>query len=543
MTMPKVGEYIFEVLHKHGVQHAFGIPGDYALSLFDVLADSQIEPVVMTHEPSVGFAADVYARIRGLGVAVVTYGVGGLNMVNPIAGAYAEKSPVVVLSASPGVEERQKRDLLHHKVKTFDSQRRIYEEVTVYAATLDDPLTAAREIHRAIDCALRFKRPVYLEIPRDMVNTEIELISTQQRAIAQTDRDTLDEAIGETMAMLTGATSPVILAGVEVHRFKLQAKLLALAEKLGVPVAATMLGKSVFPEGHPQYVGIYNGAASNDLVRHLVEESDCLLMLGALMTDVNSGWFTTHLEPANTISATSETITIKHHFYHHIIFSDFIQALCSHRDLPHYNQALVRPMHCGVARRAEEISMGGLLDELNQFIDANTLLVADSGDCLFAVNDIWMKEGNSFLSIAYYASMGFAVPAVIAACFADPLRRPIALVGDGAFQMTGMELLTAKRLGLNPIVIVANNASFASLRAIGHKETSYVNIPELDYAKLAEVMGGNGFLIETRSQLRSALHQALQSDTFSILDVRLSPEEISPTLERICNLLAKKLNG
>lgn len=121
--MPKVAEYIFEVLHQYEVQHAFGIPGDYALSLFDVLADSQIEPVVMTHEPSVGFAADVYARIRGLGVAVVTYGVGGLNMINPIAGAYAEKSPVVVLSGSPGVEERQKRDLLHHKVKTFDSQR------------------------------------------------------------------------------------------------------------------------------------------------------------------------------------------------------------------------------------------------------------------------------------------------------------------------------------------------------------------------------------------------------------------------------------
>ncbi len=541
--MPKLGEYIFQVLHQYGVQHAFGIPGDYVLSLFDVLTESEIQPIVMTHEPSVGFAADVYARIRGLGVAVVTYGVGGLNMINPIAGAYAEKSPVVVLSGSPGVGERQKRDLLHHKVKTFDSQRRIYEEVTLYAVTLDDPFTAAKEIHKAIDYALKFKRPVYLEIPRDRVYAEIEPISIQPQPIKQTDPETLDEAIAETIAMVNQAKSPVILAGVELHRFNLQEQLLILAEKLGCPVVTTVLGKSVFPEAHPQYLGIYNGVSSSHLVQSLVEESDCLLMLGTFLTDINLGLFTAHLDVARTISVNSEIITIKHHEYHHILFEDFIQSLCHREDLPHSQQTLVKEIRDRVFPTTEKISMGGLIYELNQFIDENTVFLADPGDCLFAADDIWMQEGTSFFCPAYYASMGFAIPGAIGAYFADPFRRPIALVGDGSFQMTGMELLTAKHLGINPIVIVTNNASFATLRAMGHQEAKYVNIPTLDYAKLAELMGGNGFAIETRSQFRTALHEAKKRDNFSILDVRLSPEDISPGLQKLCNVFAKTLKG
>ena len=134
--MPQLAPHIFELLYQQGLQHAFGIPGDFALTLYDALTASKIEPIVMTHEPCVGFAADAYSRICGLGLAVITYGVGGLNMVNAVAGAYAEKSPLVVLSGAPGVKERQLHQLLHHKVKAFDTQRRVYEEITGYATIL-----------------------------------------------------------------------------------------------------------------------------------------------------------------------------------------------------------------------------------------------------------------------------------------------------------------------------------------------------------------------------------------------------------------------
>ena len=537
--MPQLAPHIFELLHKQGVQHAFGIPGDFALTLYDALAQSEIKPIVMTHEPNAGFAADAYSRIRGLGLAVVTYSVGGLNMVNAVAGAYAEKSPLIVLSGGPGIRERQEQKLLHHKVKTFNTQRRVYEEVTIYATILDDPTTADAQIHRALDYAKTLKRPVYLEIPRDMVYAEIEEAEHLPPPVKHTNPNTLREALTETLEMLNKAVSPVMLVGVEVHRFGLQDQIVALAGKLGVPVCSSMLGKSVFPEGHSQYIGIYNGEVGDPYIRNAVEESDCLLMLGAFMTDFNLGLFSAHLDPSRTIYVTSEQIAIKYHEYPNVRFEDFITALCTSRELPHHDSSGITPMKPRVAPSKGKISMSGLLYELNQFIDSNTLLVTDAGDTMFAADDIQMQEGTSFLYPAFYASMGFGIPGMIGAQLADPFRRAIALVGDGAFQMTGMELLTAKRLGLNPIVIVTNNSSFASLRMMGHQEADFVNIPDLDYAQLAIAMGGQGFVIETGKQFRQALHKAQESDIFSILDVRLSPDDVSPASRRIGDLFAK----
>lgn len=541
--MYQLAPHIFEHLHDLGVHHSFGIPGDFALTLYDALAESDIEPVIMTHEPCAGFAADAYSRIRGLGLAVVTYSVGGLNMVNAIAGAYAEKSPVVVLSGGPGVKERRERELLHHRVKTFETQRRVFEEVTAYAAILDNPLTADGDIHRALDYALTFKRPVYLEIPRDMVYAEVSEVIHPEPPVKHTDPETLAEAVAEAVEMLSSAKSPAILTCVEVHRFSLQEEVVALAERLGVPVASTMLGKSGFPEGHPQYVGIYNGEAGDPHVRDLVEGSDCLLMLGVFMTDINLGMFTAHLEPARTVYATSERLSIKHHDYPNVLFEDFVNELCARDDLPRFEGLSPAPMQPRVARSEGKITMSGLLYELNQFIDENTVLVNDSGDSLFAADDIQTREGTSFLGPAYYASMGFAVPAALGAALADPFRHVVALVGDGAFQMTGIELVTAKRLGLTPTVIILNNRSFASLRAMGHETADFVNIAALDYAKLAEALGGRGFVIETGDELREALPAAKDSDAFCVLDVRLEAADVSPALKRLGELFAETLKG
>ncbi len=541
--MVRLAAHLFDLLHRQGVDHAFGIPGDFALTLYDALADSPIAPIVMTHEPSAGFAADAYARMRGLGLAVVTYGVGGLNMVNAIAGAYAEKSPVVVVSGSPGVKERLERDLLHHKVKSFDSQRKIYEEVTIYAELLDDARSADAKIHRAIDYALTFKRPVYLEIPRDMVYAEIDVLPHGLRPVKLTDPETLEEALLETLNLLKSAKHPVLIDDVEVHRFRLQSEVVAIAEKLGIPVCSTMLGKSAFPEQHPQYIGIYNGAAGDPRVRDLVEQSDCLILLGAVLSDINLGMFTAKFNPDRTIYADSDRIQIKHHEYHNIRFEDFVKALGELEDLPRFDPSGIIPMQPRVGPDHDSVSMSGLLYELNQFIDPSTFMVTDVGDALFAADDLQMQSESSFLCPAFYASMGFGIPGMVGAQMADPTRRAIALVGDGAFQMTGMELLTAVRLGLNPIVIIMNNGSFTSLRSMGHQNAEFVKIPQIDYAAMAEVMGGVGFVVKTAEELRRSLQRAKECDRVSVLDVRLLPEDVSPALQRLGELFAKTLKG
>jgi TPP-dependent 2-oxoacid decarboxylase len=193
-----MGEFLFTYLHHRGVRHSFGVPGDFALPTFAWLEKSPIMNVTMTHEPGAGFAADAYSRVNGIGLVCVTYCVGGLNVLNAIAGAYAEKSPVVVISGAPGRKDREKDPLLHHKVKTFETQRRVYDEVTVASCVLLDEERAAAEIVRCVEACLRHKRPVYIEVPHDMVDRQIPVqagLLVAEAAEHRTDDEALRAAL------------------------------------------------------------------------------------------------------------------------------------------------------------------------------------------------------------------------------------------------------------------------------------------------------------------------------------------------------------
>src|SRR5512141_3136942 len=168
-TAPSIGEYLIDRLYALGVRHVFGIPGDYVLGFYDLLSKSKLRLVNTCDEQGAGFAADAYARVRGLGAVCITYCVGGLKVANTTAEAFAEKSPVVVISGAPGMKERRKDPLLHHKVREFDTQKKVFEQLTIAATVLEDPQTAFQEIDRVIHAALRYKRPVYIELPRDVV--------------------------------------------------------------------------------------------------------------------------------------------------------------------------------------------------------------------------------------------------------------------------------------------------------------------------------------------------------------------------------------
>src|SRR5215208_6278687 len=194
-----LGQFLFEYLHRRGVRHSFGVPGDFALPTFAWLDKSPIQSITMTHEPGAGFAADAYSRLNGIGLVCVTYCVGGLNVLNAIAGAYAEKSPVVVVSGGPGLKDREKDPLLHHKVKTFETQRRVYDEVTVASTILLDEQTAASEIVRCVEACLKHKRPVYIEVPYDIVDRVVPTCCEPPLIKPQSDAGTLAAALRETV--------------------------------------------------------------------------------------------------------------------------------------------------------------------------------------------------------------------------------------------------------------------------------------------------------------------------------------------------------
>jgi indolepyruvate decarboxylase len=242
--------------------------------------------------------------------------------------------------------------------------------------------------------------------------------------------------------------------------------------------------------------------------------------------------------------ANSERVRIRHHEYSNVEFVSFVQELCQSPDLLHRDPSWIVPMQPRVQPCDGLLTMSGVLYELNAFIDDETLMVTDVGDPMFAATDIKTHEGTSFLCPAYYASMGFAIPGAVGAALGDPFRRVVVLVGDGAFLMTGMELLTIKRLGLNPIILVLNNRGYTSLRTMGHQQATYLHqFPEVDFAQLATTFGGVGFVVETAEQLRLALAKAKELPTFSVLDIRLRPDDVSPALQRLGDLFAQRLKG
>jgi indolepyruvate decarboxylase len=544
-TSPSIGDYLIQRLYAHGVRHVFGIPGDYVLGFYDQLARSKLRLINTCDEQGAGFAADAYARVRGLGAVCVTYCVGGLKLTNTTAEAFAEKSPVVVISGAPGMKEREKNPLLHHKVREFDTQKKVFEQLTIASTVLSDPQTAFQEIDRVLHAALRFKRPVYIELPRDLVAVPGIPHHKTADIHERSDAKSLREALAEAERMINAARRPVILADVEVHRFGLQDQLLKLARKTNIPVAATVLGKSVIGEDHPFYLGIYEGAMGREDVRHYVESSDCVILLGAFMTDINLGIYTARLDPARSIYATSERLSIRYHSYEEVRFKDFVGGLLRVRlrkrklgQIPRPPQIILQP-----ARRSlpKALTVKRLFERLNAFLSDSTVVVADVGDALFGAADLFIRERTEFISPAYYTSMGFAVPASIGAQLANRKLRPLVLVGDGAFQMTGMELATVARYGLNPVVVLLNNRGYGTERHM--QDGPYNDVWPWQYHRLPEILGaGRGFVVETEAELDRALVEAERwTKSFCLLEVRLAPLDRSPALDRLATRLARRI--
>jgi indolepyruvate decarboxylase len=542
--LPTIGEYLISRLRDYGIGHVFGIPGDFVLQFYGMLQDSPIQVVGMTREDNAGFAADAYARIHGMGCVCVTYCVGGLSMCNSIAGAYAEKSPVVVISGAPGVEERRSNPLLHHRVGEFTTQREIFQKITCASASLEDPLTAFREIDRCLAAAARYKRPVYLELPRDRVKTRALYPHTPSSEPVVSNADALREALSEAGAMLSQAKKPVLIAGVEMHRFGLGQQVVALAERHQIPMCATLLGKSVVSEKHPLYLGIYEGAMCREELRTYVEDSDCLVLLGTFLTDIDLGIFTANIDPGKSIYVTSETLQIRHHHFHDVLLSDFVTGLVQapfktvKRPIPAGIRPVMQPFEL---KDKAKITSRRLFARVNQLLDENMAVVADVGDCLFGAAELSIYKHTEFLSPAYYTSMGFAIPACIGAQVGRRDVRSIVLVGDGAFQMTCLELSTAVRLGLNPIVIVLNNKGYTTERFL--QEGPFNDILNWEYHRIPDLLGGGwGFEVRTEGDLDKALNAALANrDNFSLLNVHLEPHDISTALERLAKNMSKHL--
>jgi indolepyruvate decarboxylase len=530
--MPTLATALLQALKDHGAHEIFGIPGDFVLPLFKVIEESNILPnFTLSHEPAVGFAADASARYHGgLGVAVVTYGAGAFNLVNSIAGAYAERSPVVVIAGAPGARERTSGFLLHHQARTVDTQLAVFREITCDQAVLTDPATAPAQIARVLRSAREMSLPVYLEFPRDMVAAEVEPVVPLPARTA--DPGALAECADEILERIEKASAPVAVVDVEIRRYGVEDKIAALARKLNLPVVTTFMGRGLLEAQDDVVAGTYFGAAGDPAITRLVDDADLVLMLGVIFSDTNFALSNRAPDPRRTILASSREVQIGHHVFRDMPLADLIPAL----------EARAKPSASGkrsIKKRSayrrklpvddKPIAPSDIACAINDLFDRHGKMpmTSDIGDCLFTAMEI---DNTALAAPGYYAGMGFGVPAGVGVAATG--LRPLILVGDGAFQMTGWELGNCRRYGLDPIVVLFNNRSWEMLRVF-QPESRFNNLDDWHFADIATSIGGVGERVTTRRELAAVLDRAVaRRGQFSLIEVMLPRGETSDTLTR-----------
>lgn len=546
-----IGKYILWKLQSFGVEHIFGIPGDYILRFDKLVEECPISFVNTISEISAGYMADAYARTKGLGVACITYGV-GITIANAVAQAYVESSPVIIISGAASREEYKKSHNLHHLInksvgKHGDlTQLNIFKELTIAQLQFEDLSKAKKEIDEIIDECMKNKKPVYIELPRNLVDEPISL--EDKMAVHFGNRKDIKSknlflALNEISKDLAEAKRPLIWIGHEVQRYHLEELVLDFIDKNKIPFVSSLLGKATISENHPLFVGVYQGQVSSDEINKFVESCDYLIMLGVILTDVETGNFTSDITKLeNQVQLTAEKLRIGQMDFTEIDFVEFIEGLSKQELQLNYKEVELPPKRLkkdNFTPKDCKIMSSRVFECLQNHLTHEHILVADIGDCLFGSSEL-ILEKHAFLSCAYFASLGFGLSGAIASQLASPRKRSIAIVGDGAFQMSAMELSTAVRCQIDPIVIIMNNHGYGTERPI--IEGEYNNVVNWNYSEIPKVLGsGKGVRVETEAELDRALKEAVSTrGSIFIIEIELDKTDFSPPLTRFGRLLNKK---
>lgn len=477
--MPSVASFLAERLATAGVGHAFGRAGDTNADFVAALQDAdKIRFVENSDEAHAGFAADAYARVRGAGCVTAAYNCGVLKLCNAAAGAYAERSPLVIVAGSPALKDRNDDFLRNRVIRGFDTQYQVFRHLTCYSAVLDDPTRAGFQIDEAIEALKYHKQPVFLEIPRDVAASALRYDVYRQGTPVGHDSDpeTLKDAVKEVAEWLCAAERPVIVAGVQITRCGLGGKLVRFAERYNIPLVTTLLSKSTVNEAHPMFHGVYGVGGQ---VRNLVENSDCLLVLGEIPTETPLGSRSRKFQKRQAAFCSFEGVRVKNHTYDNVLFQDFCLALF---DAEVTAKAAAHSEEAPAPRFAPEanrpVTGRRLFEKLNSCLMDKSVVVADAS-VLKDAADLEVRH-HGFYGPAVYGCPGTAVPGVLGVGLAAADSRPVALLDRHSFEATVAELRTAADCKLNATVFVLADRCVKPLaEAFGLRAVSVGNEQEL----------------------------------------------------------------
>ncbi len=505
-----VGQFLFDCLNKEGITEIFGVPGDYNFSLLDILEHyQQINFVNCCNELNAGYAADGYARVKGIGALITTFGVGELSACNAVGGAYSESVPVIHIVGAPKSMVIKARKKMHHTLLDgdFDVFRRIYENITSYTAFVTAE-NAAIEIPAAIQKARELSKPVYLVIPIDVA--PIKLLK-RDYAFEQkkTNPSSLEEALKIIHPMIANAQHPVIISDLYVIRYGLERQVEQLAEKLNIPAVTMMMGKSSFDESRGNFIGFYYGQLGSNMVREIVESSDCVLTVGAVWNDYNTGYFTAKLNPLHVIEIKPGCVKVGKAVFEHIFMEDVLNELLKlskRKNTP--MPAIIFPFDNLPAPTTVPLTAAYYYPRFQQMLQENDVLIAEAGTLSNGLAQIRLKKGVTYITQGGWGCIGYATPAAFGAAVAAPNRRVLVFTGDGALQLTVQELSSLLGNGCKPIIFVLNNNGYTIEKYINTpQQTAYNSIPMWDYTKLPEIFGQSAFVrrVSTEKELDEAI--------------------------------------
>jgi len=517
-----VGDYLAQRLVEAGVDRVFGVPGDYTLALLDYLvAQPGLEWTGCANELNAGYAADGYARMRGIGALCTTFGVGELSAINAVAGSYAEHVPVVHIVGSPASGAQAAARIVHHSLGdgVFTHFAEMHEKITCAQAALT-AATACDEIDRVLSVVKTRRLPGYLLIPADVAAAPVapptaSLPVTPERAdpVALVG---FTAAARRLLATAPDVADIGVLCGLLAHRFGAAADLAALLAAGPLPYATTLWGKSVVDESDPAFTGIYAGTASENAARRTVEESSVLILAGVQFTDLNSGFFSQQVSRQTTIEIGATGVSVGAALYSQVplpialpVLTSLVAELSSRRGGPASRPEPVTAAPTAPSPAAA-LSQQTLWDQVARFLRPGDIVLADVGTSFFGAATHRLPRDVTFIGQPLWASIGYALPALLGACLASPGRRGILLIGDGAAQLTVQELSTIFRTGLSPVVIVVDNDGYTIERAIHGPDQPYNDIARWDWTAAPALFGSSRVSVARRVTTVGQLDQALK---------------------------------
>lgn len=544
-----VADYLLDRLAGCGIGHLFGVPGDYNLQFLDHVIDHPtLRWVGFANELNAAYAADGYARMSGAGALLTTFGVGELSAINGIAGSYAEYVPVLHIVGAPCSAAQQRGELMHHTLGDGDFRHfyRMSQAISAASAILDEQ-NACFEIDRVLGEMLAARRPGYIMLPADVAK-KTAIPPTQALALPVHEAQSGVETAFRYHARqcLMNSRRIALLADFLAGRFGLRPLLQRWMAETPIAHATLLMGKGLFDEQHPNFVGTYSAGASSKEVRQAIEDADRVICVGTRFVDTLTAGFTQQLPAERTLEIQPYASRIGETWFN----LPMAQAVSTLREL--CLECAFAPPPTRSAGQPVRIDKGELTQEsfwqtLQQYLKPGDIILVDQGTAAFGAAALSLPDGAEVVVQPLWGSIGYSLPAAFGAQTACPDRRVILIIGDGAAQLTIQEMGSMLRDGQAPVILLINNDGYTVERAIHGAAQRYNDIASWNWTQIPPALNAaqqaECWRVTQAIQLAEVLERLARPQRLSFIEVMLPKADLPELLRTVTRALEARNGG